>query len=56
MQTVLRLCTKRAGMFWGSGQIAVHKCGHVVLRLLFSPCTLKRRHNKVVQAVEVTDN
>ena len=42
--------------FWGSGQIAVHKCGHVILTLLFSSCTLKRRHNKVVQAVEVTDN
>jgi len=56
MKTVLRLCTKIAGMFSENRSDTVHKYGHVILRALCASCTLKRSHNMLVQDVEVTAN
>jgi len=56
MKTVLRLCFKIASMFLENRSDTVHKYGHVILRALCASCTLKRSHNMLVQAVEVTAN
>ena len=52
----LRLCTKITGMLLEKRSDSVYKYGHVVLRALSSSCALKRSHNMILKAVEVTDN
>jgi len=43
-------------MFLENRSDTVHKYGHVVLRALSASYTLKRSHNVLVPAVEVTAN
>ena len=49
-------CTKIAGMILGNRSDSVHKCGHVVLRVLSTLCTLNRSYAMSMQAFEIAAN